>query len=84
MATVKVDAFLGEMKLLPISFAPCGMMTARGQSLAIGEYSGLFAVIGNRFGGNGINSFNLPTKESDIEGMEWYIVVDSPNIPSRE
>ncbi|OFX42033.1 MAG: hypothetical protein A2W95_14835 [Bacteroidetes bacterium GWA2_40_14] len=55
-----MDGFLGEIKWFAGTFAPAYWQFCWGQLLNISEYSSLFAVIGNRYGGDGINNFALP------------------------
>ncbi len=46
------------------SFAPLGFMLCQGQILSISQNSALFNLIGTTFGGDGIQTFNLP----DLQG----------------
>lgn len=39
-------------------------MQCDGRSLSVQEYPELFAVIGTQYGGDGVNTFNLPTLEN--------------------
>ncbi|MEC6742900.1 MULTISPECIES: phage tail protein [Pseudomonas] len=55
-----MDAFYGEIRLLPYSFVPQNFLPCDGRSLLIQQYSVLFTVIGNRFGGDGKTTFMLP------------------------
>lgn len=52
--------FLGEIRMFGGNFAPAGWMFCNGQTLAISEWSALFALIGTFYGGNGTTTFNLP------------------------
>lgn len=49
----------GMLGLFAGNFAPSGWLVADGSSVAINDYSGLYSMIGNSFGGDG-GSFNLP------------------------
>jgi len=53
------DPFIGEIKLFAINFVPRGWFVCNGQSLSVQAYQPLYAVIGNRFGGN-TQTFSLP------------------------
>ncbi len=80
----QIPSFVGEIKLLPISFNPKGWLKCKGQSLIIGKNSALFSVIGNRFGGNGINNFCVPNMEFNLVGMDYFICIDqNAIIPER-
>ena len=52
--------FTGTIKNFGGNFAPKDWMYCAGQLLAISQYPNLFAVIGNRFGGDGRTTFGLP------------------------
>lgn len=54
------DCFLGEVKLFAGTFAPQGYAFAHGQQMSIGQNSALFAILGNVYGGDGVNTFALP------------------------
>lgn len=54
------DGMTGEIKLFAGPFEPPGWMFCDGRELEIDDYIGLFSVIGNRFGGDGIRRFRLP------------------------
>jgi microcystin-dependent protein len=49
----------GMIGLFAGNFAPSGWLVADGSSVSIEDYSGLYSMIGNSFGGDD-NSFNLP------------------------
>jgi len=54
------ESFLGEVKLFCGSFAPLGWAFCDGSYLSVAEYSALFSIIGNAFGGDGMSNFALP------------------------
>ena len=53
------DPFIGEIRVLPYTYAPMGWLRCMGQSLAVSQYQALFAVIGYTYGGSGA-TFKLP------------------------
>lgn len=55
-----MDAFIGEIRAFPYRYAPLGWQECDGRTLSVHEYQILFAVIGNRFGGDGKTNFMLP------------------------
>lgn len=55
-----MDPFLGQILLVPYTFAPAGWAFCQGQTLAISQYSALFSLLGTTYGGNGSTTFNLP------------------------
>ena len=54
------DQFLGEIRLLPYTFAPREWSFARGQTIDVSQGSALFSVIGNKYGGEPGVTFCLP------------------------
>lgn len=53
-------ASVGEMALLPYSFAPNGWANCNGQLLPVADFEALFGLLGTRFGGDGKTNFGLP------------------------
>lgn len=60
------DQFVGEVRPFAFNFAPIGWMICQGQTLAISQYSALFALIGTYYGGNGTTTFQLPNLQSQV------------------
>ena len=56
----KVEAVLGEIRFYPGPRLPQGWLYCEGRHLEIQRYPDLFAVIGTRFGGDGVRTFALP------------------------
>ncbi|WP_281239099.1 phage tail protein [Flavobacterium praedii] len=54
------DELIGAIKLFAGNFAPIGYFTCEGQTLAVNQYTALFAILGTTYGGNGTNTFKLP------------------------
>jgi microcystin-dependent protein len=54
------EPFLGELKLLSISYPPKGWADCNGQLLPINQNQALFALLGTMYGGNGQTTFALP------------------------
>ncbi|WP_164779817.1 tail fiber protein, partial [Paenibacillus kobensis] len=66
---------VGEVKIFPYQHPPMGWLHADGRLLSIGDYQALFLAIGNRFGGDGVNTFALPDLRSKevVSGTGYYI-----------
>ncbi|KAJ7391485.1 hypothetical protein OS493_018532 [Desmophyllum pertusum] len=80
------EPFLGEVRCMAFNFAPRGFLKADGQTLSIAQNTGLFAVIGTKYGGDGRTTFALPklsglTTEDDIT-VDCFIAVQGI-FPSR-
>jgi len=54
------DAFLGEIRQFTGNFAPKYWMYCHGQLLKISDYTALFSILGDTYGGDGIKTFGLP------------------------
>jgi microcystin-dependent protein len=80
-----MDQILGTISLLPYIFAPSDMMECKGQILQIQQNSGLFALIGTTYGGNGTTTFALPNLQGTepLPGLKYCIVTDGV-FPSQE
>lgn len=52
--------YLGEIRLMPYNWPPKGWMLCQGQLLSISTNQPLFALLGTTYGGDGINTFQLP------------------------
>lgn len=54
------NPYLGEIRLLPYTFAPADWHDCDGSMLAISQYETLFVLLGTTFGGDGVQTFGLP------------------------
>jgi microcystin-dependent protein len=52
--------FIGEIRIFAGNFAPVGWAFCEGQVQAISQNNALFALIGTTYGGDGVQTFNLP------------------------
>jgi len=55
-----MDGYIGEIKMFAGQIAPKNWTFCEGQAVSIERYPALFSVISNRFGGDGVLTFNLP------------------------
>ncbi|MCR4341449.1 MAG: tail fiber protein [Gemmatimonadaceae bacterium] len=74
--------FLGEMSLVPYSVVPRGWAVADGRLLPINQNQALFALLGARFGGNGVTTFALPNLKGPTDNVR-YIVAIQGIFPTR-
>src|SRR5690606_11601420 len=56
-----MEMFIGQITLFPYTFAPEGWVPCDGRTLAIMENQALFSLLGTQFGGDGRESFMLPS-----------------------
>lgn len=54
------DQMLGRIAPFAFPFCPTGWVRANGQTLPIQNYTALFALFGNTYGGDGYTTFQLP------------------------
>lgn len=59
-----MDNYLGEIRLFAGNFAPSGWALCNGQALSISDNEALYTLVGTTYGGDGVNTFNLP----DLQG----------------
>ena len=57
---------LGQILTFGGTFAPQGYMLCAGQLLAIAQYDALYSLIGTTYGGDGVNTFQLPDLRSRV------------------
>lgn len=55
-----MEPYIGEIRLFAGNFAPRGWAFCEGQQLGVAQNQALFAVLSNRFGGDGQLTFALP------------------------
>lgn len=68
------DAYFGEIRAFAFGFAPMNWLNCDGMLYPINQYQALFSIIGNKYGGDGQNTFAVP----DLRG---YTVVGFGNDP---
>ncbi len=80
-----MDYFLGQIVAFPYSFVPVGWMPCNGQILSIQQNMALYSLLGNKFGGDGRNTFGIPNLQGAeaIPGTAYYICI-SGVYPTRE
>lgn len=74
---MSTEPFVGEVKIFGFNFSVRGYMLCEGQSLNVAEYTALYALIGNTYGGNGTTTFNLP----DLQGRVPIGQGQGPGLP---
>jgi microcystin-dependent protein len=55
-----MDVFIGSLMLVPYNYEPYGFAFCDGRVLPIAQYTALFSLLGNQFGGDGKTTFALP------------------------
>lgn len=52
--------YVGEIAWVAFNFAPVDWALCNGAAMSIAQYPDLYAVLGTTYGGDGVNTFNLP------------------------
>jgi microcystin-dependent protein len=73
------EPFLGEIRMFGGDFAPRGWARCDGQLLRIAEYAPLFSLIGTSYGGDGVETFALPSISARLP-----LHAPAPGDPSSE
>ena len=65
-----MEGYIGEVREFAGNFAPRNWASCDGQILDIKNYTPLFAIIGTTYGGNGVQTFQLPDWRYDDNGRK--------------
>jgi microcystin-dependent protein len=60
------NQYLGQIASFGFGFAPKGWALCNGQTMAINQNQALFSLLGTTFGGNGIETFQLPNLQGCV------------------
>jgi microcystin-dependent protein len=73
--------FVGEIRMFGGNFAPVNWAFCNGQLLSIASNNVLFALIGTTYGGDGVNTFQLPNLQGRLPvhmgtgiGLSTYVI----------
>lgn len=72
------EFYLGEIQLFAFGFAPMEFMPCSGQLMQINSNQALYSLLGARFGGDCVSTFQLPDLRKSIplqipSYMQYYI-----------
>ncbi len=54
------EPFLGEIRMFGFNWAPAHWAVCDGAVMPVNQHGALFSLLGNQFGGDGLNTFALP------------------------
>lgn len=74
-----MDPFIGEIRIIPWTFAPVDWLFCQGQEVNVSDYQALYAVIGNIYGGTPGRTFKLP----DLQAYAPMGQGQGPNLTNR-
>ena len=78
------EDYLGSVKLFAGPFVPRGYRLCDGREYSIKENAAMYSILGNRFGGDGVETFCVPTMESPGKGLYYIICWIGNQYPTRE
>jgi microcystin-dependent protein len=55
-----MDPYTGEIRIFAGNYAPTDWQLCDGTTLPVSSYEALFSLIGTYYGGDGVNTFNVP------------------------
>ena len=61
-----MEPYIGDIRMFASTFSPVSYAFCNGQSLPIANNQALYTLIGTTYGGDGVNSFNLPGLQGRI------------------
>jgi hypothetical protein len=77
--------YMGSIVLTATNWCRRGTFKAEGQRLPINQYTALYSILGNRFGGDARSYFQLPNLRPPIESRAMsYCVVVQGEYPPRQ
>lgn len=84
-----MDYYVGQIELFAINFQPREWIPCDGRLLNVREKQALFALLGNRFGGDGVNWFAVPDLRTSMFGSQYdvkirYYICTNGVWPQRE
>ena len=77
-----MDAFIGTIMIFGGNFAPRDWAFCDGKILPITNYTALFSILGDTYGGDGRSTFALPKLDSPVAGTHYIICLNGV-YPSR-
>jgi microcystin-dependent protein len=60
--------YLGEVRIMAFNYPPKYWAVCNGQTLSISQNQALFSLLGTTYGGNGVNTFQLPNLQTLVPG----------------
>jgi len=61
-----MENYLGEIRIVGFNFAPVGWEFCNGQLMSISQNDALYSLLGTTYGGDGVNTFQLPNLPSRV------------------
>lgn len=74
-----MDPYTGEIRIFAGDYAPTDWHLCDGSALPVNTYQALFSLIGTYYGGDGVNTFNVP----DLRGRLAISQGQGPGLSAR-
>jgi microcystin-dependent protein len=81
-----MSPLIGQIALFPFDWPIEGWLRCDGRLLPVSQYQILYALLGNRFGGNGMHNFalpKLPPVKGENGGLLYYCIAAEGDFPAR-
>lgn len=76
------DPYVGEVRLVGFTYAPPGWVPCDGRTISINDNEALFQLLGTTYGGDGVNTFNVPDLRSRVPvGLGSSPATEGANLP---
>jgi microcystin-dependent protein len=69
--------------MVGFNFAPAGWMFCNGQTLAIRQYDVLFNLIGTTYGGDDVQTFQLPNLQGRLREARFWCCTARAHLQAR-
>lgn len=77
------DCFLGEIRMFAGNYNPEDWILCNGQSLSVQQNQALFSLIGVTYGGDGVNTFNVPDLRGRVPIGQGTNTTTNPPLSAR-
>ena len=71
-----METYIGTVMIFAGNFAPRDWAFCDGKILPITNYTALFSILGDTYGGDGRSTFALPKLDSPIAGAHYIICLN--------
>jgi microcystin-dependent protein len=79
-----MDVFLSQIQVFPLTWPPVNWHICDGSLLAIRDYTALYSLLGNTFGGDGSTTFGLPDYRKISPTGSLYFICVNGQYPERQ
>lgn len=77
------DCFIGEIRLFAGNYNPEDWVLCNGQSMSIQQNQALFSLVGVTYGGDGVNTFNVPDLRGRVPIGQGTNTTTNPPLSAR-